>query len=75
MQNYKLLGRAGEGAHGFVFKGIDLHTNNVVALKKLSFNPTNGIPKNIMREIFALRALKSDNVRFSKYNYKHCCIL
>lgn len=62
MNNYKLLGRAGEGAHGFVFKGMDLRNENMVALKKIMFNPSLGVPKNTMREICALRALKSNHV-------------
>ncbi|KAJ8926019.1 hypothetical protein NQ315_009874 [Exocentrus adspersus] len=62
MNNYKLLGRAGEGAHGFVFKGMDLRTEKLVALKKIAINPSSGVPKNTMREICALRALKSNHI-------------
>ncbi|KAJ8946421.1 hypothetical protein NQ314_008903 [Rhamnusium bicolor] len=62
MNNYKLLGRAGEGAHGFVFKGMDLRDDTLVALKKIAFNPNLGVPKNTMREICALRALTSNHI-------------
>lgn len=62
MNNYKLLGRAGEGAHGFVFKAMDQRTGGLVALKKITFNPNHGVPKKTMREICALRVLKSKNV-------------
>lgn len=62
MNNYKLLGRAGEGAHGFVFKAMDQRTGVLVALKKITFNPNFGVPKKTMREICALRVLKSKNV-------------
>ncbi|CAH1101098.1 unnamed protein product [Psylliodes chrysocephalus] len=58
MENYKLLGRAGEGAHGFVFKAKDLRNENEVALKKIAINPDLEIPNNVMREILALRVLK-----------------
>nr|XP_023029574.1 cyclin-dependent kinase 20 [Leptinotarsa decemlineata] len=62
MNNYKLLGRAGEGAHGFVFKGKDLRNESIVALKKITVNPNLGIPKSVMREICALRVLKYKNI-------------
>ncbi|VEN36316.1 unnamed protein product [Callosobruchus maculatus] len=62
MNNYKLLGRAGEGAHGFVFKGLDTRTQKYVALKKVAINPNVGIPKNTFREICSLRVLKSKNI-------------
>ncbi|KAL1514225.1 hypothetical protein ABEB36_003514 [Hypothenemus hampei] len=62
MENYKVIGRAGEGAHGYVFEGLDLRTNRTVALKKISINPELSIPKNTIREICALRALKNKNI-------------
>lgn len=64
MENYKLLGRAGEGAHGFVFKAKDLRNENEVALKKIAINPDLEIPNNVMREILALRVLKYAHVSF-----------
>lgn len=63
MNNYKLLGRAGEGAHGFVFKGLHQRSDTLVALKKITFNPNLGVPKKTMREICALRVLTSRNVK------------
>ncbi|KAK9892289.1 hypothetical protein WA026_019096 [Henosepilachna vigintioctopunctata] len=62
MDDFKPLGRAGEGAHGFVFKAMDKKTHKIVALKKISFNPNHPMPKNTMREICALRVLKSPNI-------------
>lgn len=62
MHNYKLLDRAGEGAHGTVFKALDLRNDNIVAMKKITFNPNSGVPKNTFREICSLRALKHYNV-------------
>ncbi|CAG9840479.1 unnamed protein product [Diabrotica balteata] len=62
MNNYKIVGRAGEGAHGFVFKGIDVRTETLTALKKITINPNKDIPKPVMREILALRVLKHPNI-------------
>ncbi|ENN78124.1 hypothetical protein D910_09723 [Dendroctonus ponderosae] len=62
MENYKITGRAGEGAHGCVFQGMELASSKVVALKKININVDLGIPKNLMREICSLRALKHKNV-------------
>lgn len=63
MENYKLLGKIGKGAHGLVFKALDLQNNKTVALKQIAIiNINNGIPKNTMREICVLRALESNHV-------------
>ncbi|RZC37864.1 cyclin-dependent kinase 20, partial [Asbolus verrucosus] len=63
MENYKLLGRIGKGAHGLVFKALDIQNNRTVALKQIAVvNINNGIPKNTMREICVLRALQSKNI-------------
>lgn len=63
MENYKLLGKIGKGAHGLVFKAQNQTSHKVVALKQINIvNITNGIPKNTMREICSLRALESRHV-------------
>lgn len=60
MNNYKILGRIGQGAHGYVHKAINKTNEGVVALKKICFkNVDEGIPKNVMREITALTILNS----------------
>ncbi|KAJ3647485.1 hypothetical protein Zmor_019362 [Zophobas morio] len=60
MENYKLLGRIGKGAHGLVFKALDTRNGRTVALKQITIaSIANGIPKNTMREICTLRALQS----------------
>lgn len=65
MNEYKILGRIGQGAHGYVMKGLHRTKNQEVALKKLIIKSLDeGIPKNIMREILALRVLKSEYVSF-----------
>lgn len=62
MEEFKPLGKAGEGAHGLVFKGVDKKTHKIVALKKIGVNANQPIPKNTMREICALRVLKCENI-------------
>lgn len=63
MNRYKMMGRIGQGAHGFVMKGLDRVNGNVVALKKITIkNLDEGLPKKITREICALKVLKSDFV-------------
>lgn len=64
MDNYTVLGRIGQGAHGYVLKALNKASQNEVALKKIVIkNLDEGIPKNIMREITALRVLNSKFVR------------
>ncbi|KAF5308191.1 hypothetical protein FQR65_LT06371 [Abscondita terminalis] len=61
MNKYHVVGRIGEGAHGYVMKGINKFTGVEVALKKLVIKHLDeGIPINIMREICSLRVLSSD---------------
>lgn len=63
MNKYKITGRVGQGAHGYVMKAQRLDTGDTVAMKKLLIkNLDTGIPKSIFREITALRTLKSDYV-------------
>lgn len=63
MNQYKTMGRIGQGAHGYVTKAFDKNNAKIVALKKLSIKTLEeGIPKKIMREICALRVLNSKYV-------------
>lgn len=56
MDNYNILGRIGEGAHGVVFKAKQLSTGRVVALKKIPpRRPEEGISNAALREIKALQ--------------------
>lgn len=65
MNRYKVLGRIGQGAHGYVMKGFDKVNGKSVALKKLSIKTLEeGIPKKIMREMCALRTLKCKYVNW-----------
>lgn len=71
MEQYKVLGRIGEGAHGYVMHGVNKSTGINVALKKLIIKSLeNGVPKHIMREINSLRVLNSEYVsNFFIWNY------
>ena len=67
MDQYKITGRIGQGAYGYVMKAKDKNTSKDVALKKLSIKSLNeGIPKSILREVMALKVLKNKYVRTNK---------
>lgn len=51
------------GTYGVVYKAIDLHTNKVVALKKMKLQTDDdGVPTVAIREVSLLRELRHDNV-------------
>lgn len=59
VNNYTVIGRIGEGAHGLVFKAKYNTTGREVALKKILIkNLDDGVPINVMREIKALQLLR-----------------
>jgi serine/threonine protein kinase len=56
MDDYIVLGRIGEGAHGIVMKGRHKSSGQVVALKKVLLKRLeDGIPETALREIKALQ--------------------
>lgn len=58
MQQYKILGRIGEGAHGIVFKAKHVESGDLVALKKVPLKKLEeGIPNTALREIKALQQI------------------
>mmetsp|Transcript_47756 Transcript_47756/g.112708 ORF Transcript_47756/g.112708 Transcript_47756/m.112708 type:complete len:306 (+) Transcript_47756:883-1800(+) len=58
MENYKRTEILGQGAYGKVYKGQDLRTGQVVALKKaLTTSEDEGIPPTTLREISILRSV------------------
>ena len=59
MENYDILGRVGEGAHGVVFKAKHVQSGYHVALKKIALRKIEeDIPNNILREVKTLMALE-----------------
>ncbi len=58
MDDYIVLGRIGEGAHGIVMKGRHKSSGQVVALKKVLLKRLeDGIPETALREIKALQVI------------------
>ncbi|XP_036912129.1 cyclin-dependent kinase 20 isoform X1 [Sturnira hondurensis] len=58
MDQYCILGRIGEGAHGIVFKAKHVETGEIVALKKVALRRLeDGIPNQALREIKALQEI------------------
>ena len=58
MEDYCVLGRIGEGAHGVVMKGRHRRSGSVVALKKILLKrrlDDGGVPEAALREIKALQ--------------------
>ncbi|XP_068780208.1 cyclin-dependent kinase 20 [Struthio camelus] len=61
MDQYIILGRVGEGAHGVVFKAKNRETGETVALKKVTLRrPEDGLPAQTLREIKALREIEDN---------------
>ncbi|KAK0058135.1 cyclin-dependent kinase 20-like isoform X1 [Biomphalaria pfeifferi] len=61
MEQYSILGRIGEGAHGIVLKAKYIESGEVVALKKVPLrNPEEGIPNTALREIKALQQIENN---------------
>ncbi|XP_054642923.1 cyclin-dependent kinase 20 [Dunckerocampus dactyliophorus] len=61
MEQYSILGRVGEGAHGIVFKAKHMETGETVALKKVALRRLeDGIPNQALREIKALQEIEDN---------------
>ncbi|KAI4800500.1 hypothetical protein KUCAC02_009642 [Chaenocephalus aceratus] len=61
MEQYSILGRIGEGAHGIVFKAKHIETGETVALKKVALRRLeDGIPNQALREIKALQEIENN---------------
>lgn len=62
MEDYHILGRIGEGAHGIVYKAKHIQCGEVVALKKIPLRKIeDGIPNQGLREIKALQEIGGDS--------------
>nr|CAD7395679.1 unnamed protein product [Timema poppensis] len=63
MEQFKVVGKIGEGAHGLVLRGQHLVTGCQVALKKVTLKKLeDGIPNSVIREIKALQEVDCDYV-------------
>lgn len=60
MENYKILERIGEGAHGQVVRATERSSGKTVAIKCV--RSSDRASKNLLREIESLTALDSENV-------------
>ncbi|KAK0147061.1 Cyclin-dependent kinase 20 [Merluccius polli] len=61
MDQYSILGRVGEGAHGIVFKAKHIETGQTVAMKKVSLRRSEeGFPNQALREIQALQEIEDN---------------
>ncbi|PSN37361.1 Cyclin-dependent kinase 20 [Blattella germanica] len=63
MEQYKVTGKIGEGAHGLVLRGQHLITGQEVALKRVLLKKLEeGIPNSVIREIKALQEIDCEYV-------------
>ena len=54
MDQYKILGRIGEGAHGIVTKAKHIESGEIVALKKVPLRRVeDGIPNTALRLVIS----------------------
>ncbi|XP_061621764.1 cyclin-dependent kinase 20 isoform X2 [Phyllopteryx taeniolatus] len=61
MEQYSILGRIGEGAHGIVFEAKHVETGETVALKKVALRRLeDAIPNQALREIKALQEIEDN---------------
>lgn len=63
MDQYTVVGRIGEGAHGLVLRARHIRTGQEVALKKVPIKKLeDGIPNMVVREIKALQEVDCEYV-------------
>ena len=62
-ERYQKLDKIGEGTYGVVYKGRDIITRELVAIKKIRLeNEEEGMPSTAMREISILKELNHPNI-------------
>eukprot|EP00178_Gracilaria_changii_P014178 TRINITY_DN401_c0_g1_i10.p1 TRINITY_DN401_c0_g1~~TRINITY_DN401_c0_g1_i10.p1 ORF type:complete len:309 (+),score=38.92 TRINITY_DN401_c0_g1_i10:206-1132(+) len=60
MERYLTLNKIGEGTYGVVYKGREVSTGNLIALKKIRLEQEDeGVPSTAIREISILKELQS----------------
>jgi len=63
MHKYEKLEKIGEGTYGQVFKGKNLQTQEIVALKRVRLDDDDeGVPSSALREICLLKELNHRNI-------------
>jgi serine/threonine protein kinase len=63
IEHYQKIEKIGEGTYGQVYKARDIHTNDLVALKKIRLEREDeGVPSTAIREIALLQELNHPNV-------------
>lgn len=58
MDNYKIINELGKGAHGIVYKALNLKTNEIVVLKQIEKHKLSKKASKINQEVFLLSKLK-----------------
>lgn len=70
MQNYKVEGTIGQGAHGLVLKAKHIISGNDIALKKIHLKKLeDGIPISVFREIKTLQEVDCEYVSIFYLGY------
>jgi serine/threonine protein kinase len=73
MENYHILGRIGEGAHGIVYKAKRIQSGDLVALKKVPLrNLEDGFPTEVRVTLTLTVILIHFSSFFSESLMYHC---
>lgn len=62
LEDYKVMGRIGEGAHGIVLRAKNRKTGDYVALKRMLTNKDDKISVSVLREVKSLQYVNSKYV-------------
>ena len=63
LEDFQKIEKIGEGTYGVVFKGRNLKTDEIVAIKKIRLESEDeGVPSTAIREISLLKELQHPNI-------------
>ena len=63
LEDFQKIEKIGEGTYGVVFKGRNLKTDEIVAMKKIRLESEDeGVPSTAIREISLLKELHHPNI-------------
>ena len=63
LEDFQKIEKIGEGTYGVVFKGRNLKTDEIVAMKKIRLESEDeGVPSTAIREISLLKELQHPNI-------------